>query len=359
MRFALVGLGYATRFLHLPAIASVPNATIVGGSDPSVEARSSLPFPTFATRDELLRAVEADVVVIASPPHDHADSCIAALEANAHVICEKPFVSSLEEADRVIDTERRTGFTVSVNQEFRFMPIFAALQRAVHDQSIGRAVFAQCTQFMDLAPWDEKVAWRADMSDRSLFEGGVHLVDLLHWCMGGPPSRVTGYASSGLDRSKKADAIHLVTLEWPDGQVAQITINRLSKIGTRYVDIRVDGERSSVVASYGGRAQVRVGLMRSERPGVKIDFGLEGEAWAENGHHRKSLARNKKNSAPLATGELYRQVVESIAAGRPSPVPAVQARSTLRTILASYESARTGATVELSKGLAKGLAKEQ
>lgn len=349
MRFAIIGLGYATQFLHLPAIAALRHSVIVGGSDPSPGPQSSMPFPTFATRDELLSSVSADVVVIASPPNDHADSCIAALESGAHVICEKPFVSTLEEADRVLDAECRTGRTVTVNQEFRFMPIFSAIHDAVSTASIGRPVFAQCTQFMDLAPWDEKVAWRAEMSDRSLFEGGVHLVDLLHWCMGGPPHRVTGFASSGLDRSKHADAIHLVTLEWPDGQVGQITINRLSKIGTRYVDFRVDGERGSVVASYGGRAQVRVGLMRSERPGLKLDFGLEGEAWSESGHRRRSIARNPRSAAPLATTELYRRVAEAIASGGASPVPATEARATLRTILASYESARTGVTVSLAE----------
>lgn len=348
MRFALIGLGYATRFLHLPAISALSHAVIVGGSDPSSTARQSMPFPTFETREELLASVSADIVVIASPPNDHADSCIAALNAGAHVICEKPFVSTLEEADRVLDAERRTGRTVTINQEFRFMPIFDAVKSAVGNASIGRPVFAQCTQFMDLAPWDEKVPWRAEMSDRSLFEGGVHLVDLLHWCFGGPPATVTGYASSGLDRQRRADAIHLVTLEWPDGKVGQITINRLAKIGTRYVDFRVDGELGSVVASYGGRAQLRFGLMRSERPGIKLDFGLEGEAWSETGHHRKSLARNSRSAAPLATTELYRQVVEAVLGGEPSPVPASDARATLRTILASYESARTGVSVSLT-----------
>ena len=349
VRIAIVGLGYATSFLHLPAIAAIPHALIVGGSDPMERARLGPAFPTFALRDEMLDATRPDVVVIASPPADHAESCIAAMEAGAHVICEKPFVSTLEEADRVLDVARRTGRTVTINQEFRFMPIFAAVRTAMNDGSIGRPVFAQCTQFMDLAPWDEKVPWRAEMSDRSLFEGGVHLVDLLHWCMGGPPIRVTGQTSSGLDGDRKADAIHLVTLEWPNGAIAQITINRLAKIGTRYVDIRVDGESGSAVASYGGRAQMRVGLMRGEKPGLKLDFGLEGEAWLESGHRRKSLARNRRGAAPLATAELYRQTAEAISSGSPSPVPASDARATLRTILASYESSRVGKVVELPR----------
>ena len=107
MRFALIGLGYAAKFLHLPAIQAIPHATIVGGSDPSADARSSVPFPTFASRDELLANIKADIVVVASPPQDHAASCIAALESGAHVLCEKPFVASIAEADLVMDVPGR------------------------------------------------------------------------------------------------------------------------------------------------------------------------------------------------------------------------------------------------------------
>ena len=54
---------------------------------------------------------------------------------------------------------------------------------------------------MDLAPWDEPVAWRAAMPNRTLFEGGVHLVDLMLTLFGEPPVAV--YARA-LERGSSA-----------------------------------------------------------------------------------------------------------------------------------------------------------
>ena len=95
------------------------------------------------------------------------------------MICEKPFVADLDEADRVLAAAAAAGRQVAVNHEFREKPIFRALREQIGAPDVGRLVFCQIWQLMDLAPWDEPVAWRAAMPNRTLFEGGVHLVDLL------------------------------------------------------------------------------------------------------------------------------------------------------------------------------------
>ena len=77
-----------------------------------------------------------------------------------------------------------------------------AVERGQH----GRLVFTQVVQLMDLAPWDEPVAWRREMPNRTLFEGGVHLVDLLLALAGGPPDAVYARHSPGLDATRNANA---------------------------------------------------------------------------------------------------------------------------------------------------------
>src|SRR5262245_64061254 len=58
----------------------------------------------------------------------------------AHVICEKPFVASLDEADRVMAAAEAAGKRIALNHEFREMPIFRALRDAAAPSDI---VFAQ------------------------------------------------------------------------------------------------------------------------------------------------------------------------------------------------------------------------
>lgn len=352
MRIGFAGLGWAARAFHLPAIRRQKDgAESVGGFDSSPEQRESWERETglaaYATLDELLERGRPDVVVIATPPDSHADLCLEVLDAGIHVFCEKPFVSTLEEADRVIAAADAAGRAVAVNHEFREKPVFKALRDRIGSPEAGRLVFCQIWQLMDLAPWNEPVAWRAAMPNRTLFEGGVHLVDLILTLFGDAPEAVYARHSSGLEPGREADAIHLVTLEFPQGRLAQITIDRLCQAGTRYVEVRADCERESLRASLGGRAFVRIGMKRAERTGVRFDFGAGGLAWAERGNKRKVLARGPRDAGGDGTARLLTLVLDAIREGREPPSSAREAREVLRVIEAAYRSAATGERVEL------------
>lgn len=353
MRFGFIGLGHAAQWLHLPSVRGVVGSSLVGGVDLSPERRSAWAGldagPAFETVDELLTTAEPDIVVVAGPPVMHAEACIAAMQAGAHVICEKPFAETVAQADAVLEAAATTGRQIAVNQEFRYMPIFDALASQVASGTCGAPIFMHVVQLMDLAPWDEDVPWRAAMSHRTLFEGGVHLVDLMYHVLGRLPIRVTSTISSGLDPARDADAVHLVTLDFGQGLLGQITINRLCKAGTRYADVRLDCEDASVRASYGGRAFVQVGIKRAQRPGIKAEFGAEGLAWVERGLTRKTLARNSRHATVRATGMLYQHAVPALLAGKEPPVSGRVARETLRVIEAAYRSADEGRPVALSE----------
>ena len=84
VRVAVAGLGNAAMNLHLPALATVAQATLVGGCDPSESARSSAAakyaMRTFATLGELMAAVSPDVVIVCAPPRFHHAACLEALD---------------------------------------------------------------------------------------------------------------------------------------------------------------------------------------------------------------------------------------------------------------------------------------
>ncbi len=209
----------------------------------------------------------------------------------------------------------------------------------------ARLVFCQVLQLMDLAPWDEPVPWRAAMPNRTLFEGGVHLVDLVVDLFGELPEAVYARHSAGLDPERTADAIHLVTLEFPGSRLAQITIDRLCKAGTRYIEMRADCEHASLRASHGGRVLLQVGMKRAERPGIKFVYGLGGVAWLERGTRRKNLARNPRDPGIPATASLFRRITAALEAGEEPPSSGREARDVLRVIEAAYRSAETGERV--------------
>ncbi len=352
MRFGLVGLGWAARAFHLPALRTVPGAEIVGGVDSSPEQRASFEretrVATFGTLEELFER-GLDVIVVATPPDSHLDLCLRALEGGVHVICEKPFVGNATEADRVLEAAAVAGRFVAVNHEYREKPIFRAVKDRIGAPEVGRLVFCQILQLMDLPPWEEPTPWRRAMPNRTLFEGGVHLVDLLLMLYEERPEAVYARRSSGLDPAHDADAIHLLTVEFSGGRLAQLTIDRLCRAATRYIELRADCEHASLRASHGGRALLQVGMKRAERPGARFLFGLGGLAWSERGTSRRAIARSPRNPGVVATGTLFRKIAAALEAGREPPSSGREARDGLEIIDAAYRSAATGERVVLPR----------
>ena len=349
-RVAVVGLGNAGYTLHLPALEGMADVQVVGGCDPVEErrARAAARFriPVFANFDQLMSSASPDVIVVGTPPDSHADYCLRGLAAGAHVICEKPFVSSLEEADRVIAAAARAGRRIALNHEFREMPIFRALRDEAVRQAGERVVFAQVWQLMDLPPWAEP-GWRGQMLQRTLYEAGVHLVDFLMALFGEKPISVSATTSTCGVREGETDAVALATLEFSRGRLAQIVQNRLCKGETQYFEVRAELPSASLRASFGGRARVSAGLHRATKPHLRFDYGVSGIAWSEVGNRRRLLARNPREPGMIATRFVFEKSLSAFKTGGTPPASAEDGRDVLEVIAACYHSAAAGCRVRL------------
>ncbi|MEO5824782.1 MAG: Gfo/Idh/MocA family oxidoreductase [Gemmatimonadales bacterium] len=345
MRVAVIGLGNAGSTLHLPALAGLADVKVVGALDldPARRTAAAATFgvPVFDNFDQMVADAKPDVIMIGTPPDSHADYCLRSFAAGAHVICEKPFVASLAEADTVLNAARAAGRRIALNHEFREMPIFRAVRDAVDGGTTGKLVFAQVWQLMDLPPWAEP-GWRGEMLQRTLYEAGVHLVDFLIALFGEMPVSVEARTSTCGVREGETDAVALVTLEFSGGRLAQITQNRLCKGETQYFEVRADTERASVRASFGGRARIMAGLFRSTKPAVRLEYGVSGMAWRERAGQREFLARNPKDPGMIATRSVIERTLRAFRDGTEPPASGEAGRDVLAVIAAAYQSAATG-----------------
>ena len=152
-RIGIVGAGGVADRIHLPACRALGDAEVVGICDLNPEARRRISEKfgvprDFANLDEMLYQVHPDVVVVGTPPQSHFEICKKSMEAGAHVFCEKPFMPTVNEADRIIDLARRQNLLLRVNNQYRFMTFYSETKRRLLAGDFGRVFYIQCWQEM-------------------------------------------------------------------------------------------------------------------------------------------------------------------------------------------------------------------
>ena len=344
-RIAIIGLGEAGYEIHLPALSGIDGVTVVGGCDENsaraARAKQKFKLALFDDLDSMLTRAQPDVLIVATPPDTHASLCLRAIEAGVDVICEKPFVSTLVEADFVLDAARTAGRRIAVNHEVREMPIFRSLLEHAGPASGEAVFFAQAWQNVFI-PAGAESGWRSEMERRTLHEAGVHLVDYLVALFGEKPLSVWASMVGGGIENGGADALTVVALEFSGGRLAQLVQNRLSKGTTQYFEVRADTPAASYRASFGGRARLTTGLFRSTVPHMRFEYGTSGIAWRETGNSRKILARNPKDPRVTATRSLLEKSLQALKTGGPLPASADDGRAALEVIDACYTAAASG-----------------
>jgi predicted dehydrogenase len=145
LRVGIIGAGSWAVSSHLPNLARRRDAgeielTIVNRRDPEKLARIREAFDIEqATTDWLeVIATEPDIVVISSPPGLHHEQAKAALEAGAHVMCEKPFTIDPADAWDLAAAVERTGRQLFIAYGWNYRPMVIAAHRLMHeDGGIG------------------------------------------------------------------------------------------------------------------------------------------------------------------------------------------------------------------------------
>lgn len=349
-RVGVVGLGNAAQSLHLPALQAMPRATVVGGVDSNAERRANAAtrwgLTSFEDVDELMSKASPDIVIVCTPPETHVAIGRVVLEQGAHLICEKPIAPSVEEADRLLAAATSAGRRIAMNHEFREMPAFRAVRDAIASDG-SSLVFTQAWQLMNLPPWAEP-GWRGQLMKGVLYEAGIHLVDYVMALHNDVPAAVNATMSTCGVRDDDTDAVAIVALEFASGALAHIIQHRLCPGETQYFEVRADTSKNSYRVSYGGRARVSAGLLRSTKPHVRVELGASGLAWREEGPRRRIISRNPKDAPMVATRLLLQQTLDALRSGANVPASGEDGRNAVRVVAASYVSASEGRRVSVT-----------
>lgn len=289
LRTAVIGVGYLGRF-HAQKYADLGDSELVGVVDTDSErvtaACEELGVPGFTDYREILGQVDAVSIVV--PTAKHYEITRACLEAGCHVLVEKPFTSSVEEATELIKLARQKQRIVQVGLLERFNSAFCALM-----QGLETPRFIEVHR---LAPWTPRGA-EIDVT----LDLMIHDIDLALTVVGEDPHeiRASGAAVIG-DTLDIANA----RLEFPGGCVANVTASRLSRRSERRM--RVFQHRSCYALDLHKRELDRYRLSEGDAPpSERIEHTTE--AFQETDSLREEIRHFidciQQDTEPMVRGE--------------------------------------------------------
>ncbi len=342
-KVAICGLGAAARQIHLPAYKKTPNIELVGGYDPVAKA-DDFSFPVFGSLSEMLAQTKPDMLAIVTPTETHFELTKAGLQAGCHVLCEKPFMSSVEEARATVELSQQAGKFVVVNNQYRFMNIHEAAKNSINSDAFGDLLFMSVNQTFFLSAQTEE-GWRGNDPQRTCKEFGIHALDLARYYFNEDPVSITARMPKGKNPDGP-DYLNLIQLEFSGDRVAHITLDRLSRGPHRYLDIRLDGSEGIVETSFGGKFELHAGIKGgSRKPYVEADISLGGRARLYVGDKYKKLASDPLDVFANATHKLVTAFMAAVEKGETPPCSADDNMRTLALVYAAYESSEKNASV--------------
>jgi DNA polymerase (family 10) len=142
LRVGLIGAGAITRHGYLPALKDHPRANVVaicsGSGDTARRLADEFGIPHVAEDYvALLRDHKLDAVTVATPNALHAEISIAAMQAGAHVLCEKPMATAPADAERMVRVARETGKLLALNHTLRLLPELQMIKQRADANAFG------------------------------------------------------------------------------------------------------------------------------------------------------------------------------------------------------------------------------
>jgi predicted dehydrogenase len=224
------------------------------------------------------------------------------------------------------------------------MPIYASILERLRGSGRRKPIAARVWQSIHLPPEADE-GWRTGLRHRVLFDAGIHLADFILEAFDESPLAV--WASLRRE-SSGADTLVSATLEFSEGRLAQLYQARRAPGRHEYFEAQVDTPEGAFRASFGGVAQLSVGLDHSTRPRLRLDWGASGIAWIEWGDARRVIARNPPAPNVRATAELLRRMIAAIETGGENPSHPSKARAALEVVAGCYLSAESGRKLSLT-----------
>ena len=336
IKVAVIGCGSISKHRHIPEYASSSNVELVAFVDPVIERAQHYADlhggRVYSNYIDMLKAEKVDAVSVCTPNYLHAEITIAAANAGAHVLVEKPMATSAAEAEAMIEAAKKNGVFLMVGHNQRLMPPHVKAKEILASNKLGKVLTFR-TSFGHPGPegWsvDGRESWffrKEEALMGAMGDLGVHKSDLIRWLL--------------------------------DDEVAQVAafVGTLHKEGTDIDDnatclLRMkSGATGSLVASWTYyKGQDNSTVLWCENGVIKIDTDPNDQVIVElrdGTVERYKVGRIATNEQQTHSGVID-EFITCIEKGQEPRISGDEGYRALKVILAAFESEATGKIINL------------
>lgn len=190
LKVACLGAGYFSRF-HFDAWQRLKGVEIAGLANRDRAKAEATGLPVYDDLAQMLEQAKPDILDIITAPEGHAEAITEALQHDLKaIICQKPFCTSLNEAEEMTALAQKAGIPLIIHENFRFQPWYRVIRDRIAAGDIGTPLQAR----FQLRPGDgqgpdaylDRQPYFQQMPRFLIHETGVHWVDTFRFLFGDP-----------------------------------------------------------------------------------------------------------------------------------------------------------------------------
>lgn len=188
INLGVIGFGSFAMFA-VQQFLQVPGVKLTGMSgthrDAAYRAAARFGVPEIQDVDEMLKRDDIHIVYISTPPFLHHSHAAASLKSGKHVIVEKPFALTNEQANEMISIAKDKNLLVIANLMQRYNPMYDRISQLISSKVLGELIHCYfenyaADEFLPPGHW----FWDKKLSGGIFIEHGVHFFDMFEGWLG-------------------------------------------------------------------------------------------------------------------------------------------------------------------------------
>jgi predicted dehydrogenase len=183
-------------------------------------------YPTLAlynNASELIADNDVDAVVVATPVSSHFDLTMAALNAEKHVLVEKPIASNSEQAKQLIEVADKRGLVLMVDHTFVYTDAVRKIRELISTGALGQIYYYDAVRVnLGLFQHDVNVIWDLAIHDLSIMDYVL-------------PNKPVAISATGISHVQgQPENVAYITLFFANNQIAHVHVNWLTPVKVRH-----------------------------------------------------------------------------------------------------------------------------